>query len=102
MRFDRIDSVDTERRFFNMAILIRCVVCEQAVASDAEGSCPGCKTPDPTGRKAKKKRLERLLALGVVVAMGAWLVWGFPQNSASDPIGSALYQKFQALLSNIR
>lgn len=100
-RFGRIDSFCI-RGFSLMAKLIPCRICGRELASDADIACPGCGTPDPTGRKGKKKRIEKLLFLLVIAVTGSFGIWTLTHSGSSDPISTAIRHTVEDLLTKLR
>ncbi|WP_230860940.1 hypothetical protein, partial [Vibrio harveyi] len=60
-------------------MLLKCVVCEHPVAPDAD-RCPNCRTGDPFGAIARRKRLEKWLAFIVLGGSGVYFVFEFIQR----------------------
>lgn len=85
-----------------MAKIVPCRACGRELASDADISCPGCGTPDPTGNKKRKKRIEKVLFIVVVSVIGAWSFWNLAHSSSTDPFSTGIRQKAEALLTKLR
>lgn len=58
-----------------MAILVSCLVCGKDVASDIGGACPYCKTNDPVGKIARRRRQDRIFGTFMFFAAVVGLVW---------------------------
>lgn len=58
-----------------MAMLVPCNVCGKDIASDIDGPCPYCKTNDPVGKIARKRREARLFGTFMILVVVGALAW---------------------------